>query len=233
MSQVSLDILLLPTVCTTDSNLHSAVWNPDHSKTHDKNSETLFEIMTKWNMCLRSPVGIPTYGLGKANTQGTTIDLVWVNKRFYNSAILCDVDSDDLIKHFLDHQALFIIFNTPSNTDTTTSGFSQGRKKNWNKAEFSKVMLKLSKTLPTIDTPLQTQEKIERFNDQLCRAVVEVLNNHSPQCAPIGKHKHWWNPLVLDPLRQAASKARRQLKKTGSEEDRTAYKTAHNTFNSA
>ncbi|KAG0144812.1 hypothetical protein CROQUDRAFT_8030, partial [Cronartium quercuum f. sp. fusiforme G11] len=100
-----------PTMCTTDSNLHSTIWNPEHSSTHDKNADKLYELMTKYNLCLRSPLGIPTFGLGFAHTQGTSIDLTWVNEGFDDSIVLCTIDQElekekSLYSHFSDHEAL-------------------------------------------------------------------------------------------------------------------------------
>lgn len=45
-------ILLLPTIITTDSNLHSADWNPDVYTHHNPDADRLLEVMTNWDLHL-------------------------------------------------------------------------------------------------------------------------------------------------------------------------------------
>lgn len=71
--------LLLPTILVTDSNIHSALWNPDSYSTHDSSADTLVEAMTKWSLFLRSPRGVVTFETHSDAPAGTAIDLVWVN----------------------------------------------------------------------------------------------------------------------------------------------------------
>lgn len=60
-----------------------------------------------------------------------------------------------------------------------------------------------------------------------------ALDKHSPRKAKPGKHKEWWRPEILEPLRKEANRLRRTLKKERSEEVRTAYQIARNSFNQA
>lgn len=106
------DLQRLPILCTTDSNLHSSLWNPSHSLTNDKSADRLIEMMLEWGLNLRSPRGIPTFGLGSVNTEGTTIDLTWVNQDFDEHLTTCFVDEDDLTNHGSDHQSIITTFNT-------------------------------------------------------------------------------------------------------------------------
>lgn len=102
-------ILLLPTLITTDSNLHSAVWNPTTYTHHDPNADRLIEVMTDWSLYLRSPRGTPTYEAKAGMTSGVTIDLVWVNQQIDNLLIACMVDVEDNLSHHSDHHALVTV----------------------------------------------------------------------------------------------------------------------------
>ncbi|KAG0150667.1 hypothetical protein CROQUDRAFT_13724, partial [Cronartium quercuum f. sp. fusiforme G11] len=95
-----------PTVLTMDSNLHSPIWNPAHDPSHDSDADRLIETMTNWNLLLCSPKGIPTFGLNRTNTQGMSIDLVWVNEEANDLITACFIDSNDEFNHNSDHQAL-------------------------------------------------------------------------------------------------------------------------------
>lgn len=90
----------------------------------------------------------------------------------------------------------------------------------------------MAQTLPAI-RPLLSREAIESFDNDLRTAVVTALNKHSPQKARTGKHKEWWRPEILDPLRKEANRLRRALKRTKTEESRAAYRAARNAFNQA
>lgn len=222
---------LLSTLCTTDANLHSPLWNPSHSKTHDKDADTLLDMLTDWGLILRSPKGIPTFGVRSAHTEGTSIDQVWVNEEFDDATISCTIDEDDVVSHQSDHQAILTIFSTEA-TATNTTVHQSSRKKNWNKVNGELLKSELTSTLPPIH-PLTTQEEVETFDNLLRKAIVDGLNNNSPNEAPHGKHKKWWRPEVLDPLRKEATRLRRRAKKSGTPESQVAYKNARNTFNRA
>ncbi|KAG0143930.1 hypothetical protein CROQUDRAFT_7977, partial [Cronartium quercuum f. sp. fusiforme G11] len=86
--------------------LHSPIWNPSHSTTHDKNSDVLMDMMTQWGLNLHSLAGTTTYGQGSATTRGTTIDLVFVNDALNDTLQMCMVNEEDLTNHHSDHQAL-------------------------------------------------------------------------------------------------------------------------------
>lgn len=60
LRSLSTPILLLPTIIVTDANLHSPLWNPDTYAAHDADADRLVDVMTNWNMHLRSPKGTPS-----------------------------------------------------------------------------------------------------------------------------------------------------------------------------
>ncbi|KAG0145790.1 hypothetical protein CROQUDRAFT_45322, partial [Cronartium quercuum f. sp. fusiforme G11] len=101
-----------------DSNLHSPIWNPSHSITHDKNSDLLLETMTQWGLNLCSPTGIPTYGIGSAMTKGMSIDLVFMNDLLDDHLQTCMVDKEHATNHLSDHQALITTLTTYANSQT-------------------------------------------------------------------------------------------------------------------
>ncbi|KAG0146648.1 hypothetical protein CROQUDRAFT_44117, partial [Cronartium quercuum f. sp. fusiforme G11] len=76
----------------------------------------LIEIMTNWNLLLHSPKGIPTFGLNRTNSEGTSIDQVWVNEEADNMITACLIDSNNKFNHNSDHQALITILSPPPNT---------------------------------------------------------------------------------------------------------------------
>lgn len=103
MKNLPLTTQLLTTIVVTDANLHSPVWNPTHNDTNDKAAEELLELMTKWSLRLRSPVGVPTFCLGSTTTRGTTINLVWFNDQLDDVVNTCLVDTGDVTNHLSDH----------------------------------------------------------------------------------------------------------------------------------
>lgn len=226
-----LSIQLLPAVCTTDANLHSPLWNPAHSKTEDKNAEKLIDMLTDWGYILRSPKGIPTFGVRSANTEGTSIDQVWVNEDFDDSMITCFIDEDDLVSHHSDHQALITIFSTAAGTTPPPDQLSP-KKKNWNKVNTATMKQDVALSLPVLN-PLVTRDEIESFDDSLQNTIIDALNKNSPTKAAHGKHKAWWRPDVLDPLRREATRLRRIAKRERTADAQQAYRVARNAFNHA
>ncbi|KAG0145020.1 hypothetical protein CROQUDRAFT_46404, partial [Cronartium quercuum f. sp. fusiforme G11] len=106
MHTLPANLLHLPTILTTDSNLHSTLWNPDHDHNHNTNMDRLVKAMTNVDLSLRFPVGSPTFGLDQSNTLRTCIDLVWVNETANNLIMACLIDSNNKFHHNSDHQAL-------------------------------------------------------------------------------------------------------------------------------
>lgn len=229
MTSLPLSIQLLPTVVVMDANLHSPLWDPPHSDAHNKDADSLVEMMARWNLKLRSPLGVPTFGLGSSTTCGTTIDLVWVNEQLDDVIQACLVDTDDVTNHLSDHQSLITAFATTT-ADLTSPPQENARRKNWNKVEVPTLLTELSTSLPAM-TRLTTQADIDTFDRQLRQAIINALNNNLPNRAPMGKHKRWWRPDILDPLRKEARKAHRAFKANKTDENKVKYNTARNTFN--
>ncbi|KAG0140284.1 hypothetical protein CROQUDRAFT_14147, partial [Cronartium quercuum f. sp. fusiforme G11] len=102
-----------PTLLTTDSNLHSVLWNPDHDTSQDPNADHLVEVMTNWGLFLHSLKGIPMFGMDRSNTLGTSVDLIWVNENADDIVMACLIDTNDEFNHNSDHQALITILSCP------------------------------------------------------------------------------------------------------------------------
>lgn len=219
------DRQLLPMLCTTDSNLHSPLWNPYHSTTNDKYADRLIEMMLEWGLNLRSPKGKPTFGLDSSTTKGTSIDLVWVNTDFDDTIVMCFINDNDLTNHGSDHQSIITIFSKKAR-DLPGTHPDAGERRNWNKVCHLPLRTKVAQTLPAI-RPLLLREDIKSFDLELREALKRALDKHSPRKAKMGKHKDWWRPEVLEPRR------RRLLKKLKTKEARTAYRAEQNTFNQA
>lgn len=198
------DMQRLPTVCTTDSNLHSPLWNPTHSLTNDKDAERLIDLMLEWGLNLCSPKGVPTFGLDSSTTDGTSIDLVWVNSDFDDALLTCFVDDDDITNHGSDHQSIITIFNIKQD-DLQRDHPEAGERKNWNKVCHLSLRVEVANTLPVL-RPLLSREDIESFDKELRDAVRAALDKHSPRKAKPGKHKAWWRPEVLEPLRKEVNR---------------------------
>lgn len=229
MTSLPLTLQLLPTIVVADANLHSPLWNPTHIDTNDKDAEELLDLMTKWSLRLRSPVGVPTYGLGSSTTRGTTIDHVWVNDQLDDSITACFVDTGDITNHFSDHQSLITSFSTKL-TEPGLEPQESGRSKNWNQVERPAFLLELGRTLPPI-TRVTSQAELDNFDRSLRKAITDALNNNSPNRSPPGKHKRWWRPEILDPLRKEAQRLHKRFKEEKSEENKLNYKKARNKFN--
>lgn len=222
---------LLPTICMANANLNSPLWNPSHSKQADKDSDTLIELLTEWGLSLRSPKGIPTFGVCTAHTEGTSIDQVWVDKGFDDALITCFIYKSDIVSHQSDHQALITIFSAESGDEETSKTQAQVNR-SWHKVNSADLHCSLTTSLPKI-RPLVTQDNIKGFDTSLRTAIIDALNKNSPKKAACGKHKVWWRPEILDPLRKEALRLCRLSKKEGTAESHAAYTKARNTFNRA
>lgn len=150
---------LLPTLCTADANLHCPLWDPSHSKQNDKLSDSLIDILTEWGLRLRSPIGVPTFGVRSANTEGTSIDQVWVDEGLDDAIISCFIDESDLVNHHSDHQALITVFSAESG-DKVTSKAQAHKKRNWHKVNVVDLKRTLTASLPKL-RPLVTRKEIE------------------------------------------------------------------------
>lgn len=181
-------IQLLPILVVTDASLHSTIWNPPHCSTSDKAAGNIFDLMGNWDLRMCSPAGEPTFGVNSSTTKGTTIDLVWVNKQLDEIIKACFVDVDNMTNHLSDHQALTTAFIN-RNPDPEKNTGSTPRKINWHKAKTTDLLTELLQTLPT-SASLETQEDFDIFDPDLRGAIVNTLNNTSPNKAPPGKHKH-------------------------------------------
>lgn len=95
----------------TDSNLHSALCNPDTYHSQDAAADNLVEVRSQWNMCLRSPKGFLTYKSKQGMSLGTTIDIFWLNQPADNLLVACLVDSEDTLNHHLDYKAIITFIN--------------------------------------------------------------------------------------------------------------------------
>lgn len=229
MTSLPLALQLLPMVAVMDANLHSPMWNPTYSDAHDNDADRLIDLMSKWDLRLQSPAGEPTYGLSSTTTRGTTIDLVWVNEQLDDIIKHCFVDANDITSHLSDHQSLITTFTTKSQ-DAQTAPADSRRTRNWKKAEIPKLLTELATYLPAV-TRLKTQEGIDTFDRSLRGAITTALKTVSPCKAPPGKHKYWWRPEVLDPLRKRAQKLHRAFKASKTEENKLNYTKARNQFN--
>lgn len=148
-------ILLLPTIIVTDSNLHSPIWNPGTYAAHDAAADTLVELMTRWDLYLRSPKGIPTYEAKPGMASGVTIDLVWVNQQADDILVACLVDESDDLNHHSDHQALVTVVNLNCD-DGALSEMDPSSDKAWHRVDQAQFITELKAHLPTIK-PLKTK----------------------------------------------------------------------------
>ncbi|KAG0145756.1 hypothetical protein CROQUDRAFT_133550 [Cronartium quercuum f. sp. fusiforme G11] len=189
----------------------------------------LVDLMTQWGLNLHSPTGIFTHGLGSATTKGTTINLVFVNDSLDEHIQMCTVNEEDLTSQLFDHQAIITTFLT-CRTATGKEETHCKERKNWAKVDISLLKHELTMTLPLI-TNILTREAVKKKNVHNIRpAVIKVLNKYSPRRPPRGKHKEWWDPTLLNPLQQEANKAKRKLKKLGTEDNQAQYNKARNRF---
>lgn len=92
------------------------------------------------------------------------------------------------------------------------------------------LLNELSGSLPTV-TRLTTQADIDLFDRNLRTAITKGLDNNSPDRAPLGKHKKWWRPEVLDPLRKDTRRLYKEYKTDKTQENKIKYNRARNLFN--
>ena len=162
---------------------------------------------------------------------GTTINLVWVNQQADDLLIACLVDEDDLYNHHLDHRAMVTVIKTKCDT-VTAHEKSNPSVKNWHKLDqacFTQELKAHLYPLP-VPLPLTTPADIDLLDSHLLSIVITALNTSSPDKVSAFKHKSWWNPAIMLPLRKAAAKARRQARSHPSDKTRATYHSARNTY---
>lgn len=221
-------ILLLPTILVTDANLHSSLWNPPTYQVHDTAADTLVETMLRWDLYLRSPKGVPTYDAKSGMQSGVTIDLVWVNQQADDLLIACMVDSGDTLNHHSDHLAVVTVL-TINCEDVLDDAGDQPKAKAWHKANHTKFSHELKAHLSTVNTP-STPKEIDILDSHLLDIVTLSLNNSSPNKRSTHKHKAWWNPNLMGPLRREADRARKRAKILQTEEARAMYRSTRNLY---
>lgn len=201
-------ILQLPTIGVTDFNMHSSLWNPQTYHTHDADSDRLVDAMTRGDLYLRSPQGVPTFEQRPGMKSGTTIDLVWVNQQAIDLLVACLVDTDDTYNHHSDHQAIVTVINVKCD-DTTFGDDEEPNQKVCSRTDHKRFLMEL-KTLMSL-SPLTlptTISDISTLHTHIPDSITRALNLSSPLKKRAHKNKAWWNPFLLDPLRPAAAKAR-------------------------
>lgn len=220
--------LLLPTVLVTDANLHSPLWNPLEYQAHEAATDTMVETMLRWILYLRSPKGVPTYEAKAGMSSCVTIDLVWINQQADDLLIACAVDVEGLLNHHSDHLALVTVVRVKSDV-VTDPGSGAPLDKAWHKANQEKFLSELKALLPPLPS-LDSHHDIDVFESTLSDHVINALNLSSPNKSRAHRHKAWWNPQTMGPLRRDADRARKFAKQHPSEEARATYRSARNKY---
>lgn len=81
--------------------------------------------------------------------------------------------------------------------------------KNWLKLDHPQFLSELKALLATLSILSfpTTHTDIELLDSNILTAMTTALNNSSPDRIRAFKHKSWWNPVTMPPLRKAAAKA--------------------------
>lgn len=161
-------------------------------------------------------------------TSDVTIDLVWVNQQADDLLIACAVDAEGHHNHHSDHLALVTVVRVKSD-DVTDPRAGAPMEKAWYKADQAKFLIELKALLPPISS-LTSSHDIDTFDSTLSDSVINALNLSSPTKSRAHKHKAWWNPQIMGPLRRAADKSRKFAKLHPSEEARATYRSARNKY---
>ena len=100
--------------------------------------------------------------------------------------------------------------------------------KNWHKLDSARFISELKALLLPlpISLPLNSHTDIDILDYHLLASITAALNQSSTHKVRSFRHKSWWNPVTMLPLRKAAAKARRLAKSHPSEETRATYRSA-------
>lgn len=101
--------------------------------------------------------------------------------------------------------------------------------KAWHKEDQPKFLTELKAHLSPSFSPSSDHE-IDLLDSQISDSIITSLNNSSPNKSRSHKHKVWWNPVILGPLKREADKARKLAKLNPSEESRATYRSARNRY---
>lgn len=142
--------------------------------------------------------------------------------------IACLVDVDNNLNHHSDHRALVTVISLKCD-DGCDTGTDPSPEKAWHKADKAKFITELKARISSPITPL-TFANITSLDSHISDSIIHALNSSSPNLLKSHKHKAWWNPPTMDPLRKAAARARRAAHTHPTEENRATYRSAQNTY---
>lgn len=172
--------------------------------------------------------GVITFENHTDPSSGTTIDLVWVNQQADDSIVACVVYENNVLNHHSDHRAMVTVISIKRDTASAPETLHPSEK-NWHKVDQAKFLLELKALLPPL-SHITTDADIDTLDNLLLTAMTTALSNSSPVKTRQFKHKSWWNPTTMQPLRQAAAKARRQAKTHPTNEHRAMYRSTRNQY---
>lgn len=184
--------------------------------------------MTRWDLYLRSPKGVRTYEAKPGMSSGVTIDLVWLNQQADDILIACLVDVEEDLNHHSDHRALVTVVSINCN-DGAPPGTDPSPEKAWHRVDQAKFVQELKALISPL-TPISTITDISNLDSHISDSIISALNLASPSKTRTHKHKAWWNPVIMGPLRRAAAKALKKAKSHPTDENRATYRSTRNKY---
>ena len=197
-----------------DFNTHHPLWNPRTYTRHDEEADALVEMMTELELNLMLPSGSITYP--HANN---TIDLVWGNEEALNRIITCRVAEEQ--HHGSDHLPIETTLALHIEKPQTVQSFNYART-DWK--ELNNKLERYLPNLPNLNTETITCTDIDKYTEELIKAITKAVEETTPRKRPSPHSKRWWNDNI-GTLRREVNRLRNIYRRTKSNIYKAAWKT--------
>ena len=169
-----------------DFNTHHPLWNPRTYTRHDEEADALVEMMTELELNLMLPPGSITYP-----HSNTTIDLVWGNEEALNRIITCRVAEEQ--HHGSDHLPIETTLALHIEKPQTVQSFNYART-DWK--ELNNKLERYLPNLPNLNTETITCTDIDKYTEELIKAITKAVEETTPHKRPSPHSKRWWNDNI-------------------------------------
>lgn len=200
----------IPTIITTDANLHHSSWNPPGYHHVHQDANQLLKTCGTHGFCLRIDPHQPTFI--SARGAATIIDLVWCNFLSQKKITAVHTTSDN---HGSNHQRILITLDlayrpppprvvppSPATLDTQL------------------FLRHLAESIPPNITSNSSTTDLEKFESDLTAAVKEAWFRQGRKITPNPtRTKKWWDPQILNPLVKCRNSSQRLFLLTKRQED--------------
>ena len=201
-------------VITGDFNLHHPEWSEENCQMHEA-AEALLDVTTRYDMKQMVPNGTVTW---QARGSQQTLDLTWVSSELANRVLICQVKEE--MEQGSDHFPIKtrIIMSIPMAKPRERRVW-----KNANEEKIREWVASRMEANRAITSEIHLEQAVTRLTEDIQGAIREFV----PIAKPSQYAKPYWTTHCTELISEAKA-ARRQYRRTESEEDYIRYRQAVN-----